>query len=417
MINATSARRLIANLAWITALLTASGSAVATAEPIRLSERCPPGFALSTTGTCELRHLYQLYDSLQGRGVGGTRTALPAHRDGFTPREIDLGRYLFFDPVLSGDGHLSCASCHHPAMGFSDGRERALGSAGTPLRRSAPTLWNVGFLRHFFWDARASSLEEQAQGPLYSPKEMGNSPRHLLATLRGNADYRRLFREAFPAAALDGITAAQVYRALAAFQSSLISLNSRYDRYAHGDHDALTDREIAGLNVFRSFVARCAECHTPPLFTNQQVAVIGAPEPDGLPLDVGAEAVWDSPKMKGGFKVPTLRNIATTAPYMHSGRFADLREAVAFYNGGRGHAVPEDMELHIHWHIWEPDLRDEELDRLVDFLGALTDESFMPSIPDRVPSGLAPIGVSPLAGDTRPGQAAPHASLHSPPGE
>ena len=417
MINATNARRLTATLAWITALLTASGSAVAAAEPIRLSERCPPGFALSATGTCELRHLYQLYDSLQGRGVGGTRTALPAHRDGFTPREIDLGRYLFFDPVLSGDGRRSCASCHHPALGFSDGRARAVGAAGTPLRRSAPTLWNVAFLKRLFWDARAESLEEQVQGPLYAPQEMGNTPSRLLAALRGNATYRRLFREAYPAAEADGITAAQVYRALAAFQTSLISLNSRYDRYAHGDHDALTEQEVAGLNVFRSFVARCAECHTPPLFTNQQVAVIGAPEPDGLPLDVGAEAVWDSPKMKGGFKVPTLRNIATTAPYMHSGRFADLREAVAFYNGGRGHAVPEGEELHIHWHIWEPDLRDEELDRLVDFLGALTDESFMPPIPDRVPSGLAPVGISPLAGDTRPAQAAPHASLHSPPGE
>jgi cytochrome c peroxidase len=456
MTNATSVRRLsVATLTWLVALQLPCVSVIAGAEPIQLSDRCPPGFAQGATGTCELRHLYQLYDSLQGRGVGGTRTALPEHRDGFTPREIDLGRYLFFDPVLSGDGRLSCASCHHPALGFSDGRGRAVGAAGTPLRRSAPTLWNVAFLRHLFWDARAESLEEQVQGPLYAPREMGNTPQRLLATLRGNATYRRLFRETFPAAGACGITTDQVYRALAAFQSSLISLNSRYDRYAHGDHDALTDREIAGLNVFRSFVARCAECHTPPLFTNQQVAVIGAPEPDGLPLDVGAEAVWASPKMKGGFKVPTLRNIATTAPYMHSGRFADLREAVAFYNGGRGHAVPEGVELHIHWHIWEPRLREEELDRLVDFLGTLTDESFMPSIPERVPSGLAPIGVSPLAGDTRPGpgdadggipagamahgsahvspstlsrparppssgqhgQAAPHASLNSPPGE
>jgi cytochrome c peroxidase len=173
-------------------------------------------------------------------------------------------------------------------------------------------------------------------------------------------------------------------------------LNSRYDRYAHGYHAALTDNEIEGMNVFRSFVARCAECHTPPLFTNQQVAVIGSPEPAGLPLDIGVEAIWGAPKMKGGFKVPTLRNIAKTAPYMHSGRFGTLREAVAFYTGGRGHAVPEGVDMHIHWHIWEPNLTDGELDRLVDFLGALTDETFTPAIPDRVPSGLIPIGVSPL---------------------
>lgn len=363
---------------------------------IVLSDRCPPGFEKVPAGVCELRNLYQFYDSLQDRGVGGTQTALPAHRDGFTPEQIDLGRYLFFDPALSGDGSTSCASCHHPALGFSDGRDRSIGVAGHPVRRSAPTLWNVAFLDHLFWDARADSLEEQAQGPLYSPEEMGNTPQNMLATLQGSEHYRRLFRQAYPQGELDEISLGQVYRALAAFQTTLISLNSPYDRYAHGDHSALTPGEIEGMNVFRSFVARCAECHTPPLFTNLQVAVIGAPEPEGLPLDIGAEATWNAPKMKGGFKVPTLRNIEKTAPYMHSGRFGSLRETVAFYTGGRGHAVPEGVDMHLHWHIWDPKLTDEELDRLVDFLGALTDETFTPKIPLVVPSGLAPVGVSPL---------------------
>jgi cytochrome c peroxidase len=225
---------------------------------------------------------------------------------------------------------------------------------------------------------------------------MGNTPGQLLATLKASHEYPRLFHDAFPELSPDDLSLEQVYVSLAAFQASLISLNSRYDRYAHGYHAALNDNEIAGMNVFRSFVARCAECHTPPLFTNQQVAVIGTPEPPGLPLDIGAEANWNAPKMKGGFKVPTLRNIAQTAPYMHSGRFATLREAVQFYTDGRGHAVPDGVELHIHWHIWEPKLTDQELDRLVDFLGALTDETFTPQIPGRVPSGLVPIGVSPL---------------------
>ncbi|EED31466.1 di-heme cytochrome c peroxidase family protein [gamma proteobacterium NOR5-3] len=366
------------------------------AEPIVLSDRCPASFEQTEAGVCELRNMYQFYDSLQGRGVGGTKTALPEHRDGFSPEQIDLGRYLFFDPALSGDGSTSCASCHHPNLGFSDGRARAVGVAGHAVKRSSPTLWNVAFLKHLFWDARADSLEEQAQGPLYSPEEMANTPAQLLATLQDNETYRRLFRQAFPDGELDEISLGQVYLSLAAFQTSLISLNSRYDRYAHGFHAALSDKEIEGMNVFRSFVARCAECHTPPLFTNQQVAVIGSPEPEGLPLDIGAEATWNAPKMKGGFKVPTLRNIAKTAPYMHSGRFGTLREAVAFYTGGRGHAVPEGVDMHIHWHIWEPNLTDVELDRLVDFLGALTDETFTPAIRDAVPSGLTPIGVSPL---------------------
>jgi cytochrome c peroxidase len=373
------------------------------ASPIVLSDRCPPGFEKTDAAVCELRTLYQFYDSLQDRGVGGTRTALPKHRDGFSPEQIDLGRYLFFDPILSGDGSRSCASCHHPELGFSDGRGRAVGVAGHTLQRSSPSLWNVAFLKHLFWDARADSLEQQVQGPLYSAEEMANTPTRLVETLQASAEYRRLFQQAFPADATQSVTLDQVYQALAAFQTSLISLNSRYDQYAHGYHAALTDDEIAGMNVFRSFVARCAECHTPPLFTNQQVAVIGTPEPEGLPLDIGAEATWNAAKMKGGFKVPTLRNIARTAPYMHSGRFATLREAVEFYTGGRGHAVPAGGDLHIHWHIWEPNLSAAELDRLVDFLGALTDEAFMPEIPQRVPSGLAPIGVSPLVNTTHAG--------------
>ena len=369
-------------------------------EDIVLLDRCPPGFENTEAEGCKLRNLYQFYDSLQNRGVGGTQTALPAHRDGFSPQEIDLGRYLFFDPALSGDGSHSCASCHHPDLGFSDGRDRSIGVAGHKVKRSSPTLWNVAFLDHLFWDVRAGSLEEQAEGPLYSPEEMGNTRENLLATLNGSETYRRLFREAFPQGQLDEISLGQVYRALAAFQTSLISLNSRYDRYAHGYHAALNQREIEGMNVFRSFVARCAECHTPPLFTNQQVAVIGAPEPEGLPLDIGAEATWGAEKMKGGFKVPTLRNIEKTAPYMHSGRFDTLRETEEYYTKGRGHAVPEGVDMHIHWHIWEPQLTDHELDLLVDFLMTLTDETFSPPIPEVVPSGLEPIGVTPI--DNKP---------------
>jgi len=350
-----------------------------------LSSACPPGFEKTGAGTCELRTLYQFYPVK--RGLGGTRTALPAHRDGFTPYQIDLGRYLFFDPVLSGDGTLSCASCHEPARGLSDGRTRSIGVHGADAGRAAPTLWNVAFLKRFFWDARADSLEAQAGGPLYSNREMGNTPAKLLASLNGNATYRQLFDEAFPEDA-GAVTERQVYTALAAFETSLVSLNSRYDRYVHGYDAALSEHEIEGMNVFRSFVARCSECHTPPLFTNEQIAVIGMPEPAGLPFDVGAEATLGSPKLKGGFKVPTLRNIARTAPYSHSGAFADLHSAVEFYNKGRGNAVPKGMHLYLHWHISDPKLTDTEVDRIVDFLGALTDETFVPLTPARVPSGL-----------------------------
>ncbi len=380
-------------------LLLGTTGALADVEPdIQLRDYCPPGFELVDPGRCEFRTLYQNYDSLRYAGVGGPRTGLPPARDGFSPQQIDLGRYLFFDPILSADKSLSCASCHHPDLGFADGQARSRGIGGSPVPRAAPTLWNVAFLKHFFWDARAATLEEQMLGPLYDAAEMGNNPAQLLADLAANEDYVRLFHDAFPGS--EGPpTLDQVYDAITAFQTSLISLNSRYDRYAHGYHDALTDAEKQGMNIFRSFVARCAECHTPPLFTNQQIAVIGVPEPDGQAFDAGAEAITGNPGQRGGFKVPSLRNIAQTAPYMHSGTFATLREAAEFYTLGRGHALPEEekQRMIVHWHIWEPNLTDAELDRLVDFLATLTDESFKPPVPEAVPSGLPPIGTLPDA--------------------
>jgi len=427
---------------WIYAALIC---APAQAGSWRLSDQCPASFE-KRESRCFLRSNYQQYASLTGAGVGGLKTGLPPLREGFTPQLIDLGRYLFFDPVLSANGRLACVSCHVPSQGFSDHRVHSIGIDGHEVRRNAPSLWNVGFLKRFFWDGRAHSLEEQAQGPLYNAAEMGNRPEVLLKTLNGLAAYRELFAQAFPAAgptataatpspaarstpresatlgfdvpaaatpaAPDAaahafsaagsapaaaaktasaralITAAQVYEALAAFEASLISLNSRYDFYAQGVADALTPRELEGLNVFRSFVARCAECHTPPLFTNQQIAVIGMPEPRGQPFDPGAGVSSGEPLLRGGFKVPSLRNAALTAPYGHGGQFATLRETVAFYTGGRGHAVPAGEHLQLHWHIWEPRLSPTELDRLVDFLGALTDQSFLPTPPPALPSGL-----------------------------
>ena len=370
-------------LFWLVLLLSPYSSA----SGFDLNDQCPPSFALSSDNQCQLRNLYQLYDSLQGQGLGGLKTALPHHRDGFSPQQIDLGRLLFFDPVLSGNKDLSCANCHNPAKGFSDGMARSVGASGELHPRSAPTLWNSAFLKSLLWDARADSLEQQALGPLFSELEMANTPEQLMANLNQVDAYPELFTQAFPNSE-DAMVIANITTALTAFQSSLISLNSPYDRYAHGDSKALNPEQLEGLNVFRSFVARCSQCHTPPLFTNQQVAVIGTPEPEGMPRDIGAQATFGAERLRGGFKVPTLRNIAQTAPYMHSGRFATLLEATEFYTKGRGHAVPEGEELLLHWHISEPNLTPSELNRLVDFMGALSDESFMPEIPQQVPSGL-----------------------------
>ena len=360
---------------------------VSESSDFELSASCPPGFELTEDGECRLRSIYQQYKSLEDAGVGGLKTALPEVRDGFTPQQIDLGRYLFFDPLLSRDGTVSCATCHQPNKGFADGLDRSVGILGEKVGRGAPSLWNSAFLNVLFWDGRATSLEEQMQGPLFAEDEMGNSPEQLLKSLNENSTYQSMFKEAFPEGD-EEIKLDEIYLAIAAFESSLISLNSRYDQYAHGYHGALSENEIEGMNIFRSFVARCAECHTPPLFTNQQLAVLGTPEPDGRALDPGAQTPYNDPSLRGAFKVPSLRNVALTAPYMHSGKFKTLRETVEFYTKGRGHAVPDGENLYLHWHIWEPELTYDELDRLVDFLHTLTDESFMPKRPDRLPSSL-----------------------------
>ena len=361
-----------------------------TKETMVLCNTCPPGFELTGGNSCKLVSIYQQYENRDGNnpGVGGLKTALPEVRDGFTPQQIDLGRYLFFDPVLSKDGTIACASCHQPEKGFSDGLAKSIGVNHSKLKRGAPSLWNVAFSKKLFWDARASSLEEQMKGPLYSPEEMGTTQEQLVMTLNGIEQYQQLFRQAFPGKESEEIEVNEIYTALAAFESSLISLNSRYDQYAHGYAQALNKEELEGLNIFRSFVARCAECHTPPLYTNQQIAVIGLAEPGGVEFDAGAQQTFNDPKMRGGFKVPSLRNIERTAPYTHSGTFNSLREMVEFYSKGRGHEVPPNEKLYLHWHIWEPNLTNYEMDRLVDFVKTLTDESFMPRTPETLPSGL-----------------------------
>lgn len=357
--------------------------------PLKLNTDCPPGFKKDSENRCINKNLYLQYDVANAPGVGGLKTSLPKARDGFSPQQIDLGRYLFFDPVLSANGKMACATCHQPEKGFSDGLASSLGINDYSLKRGAPSLWNVSYLKLLYWDGRASSLEEQMQGPLFSKHEMGNTPENLVKTLNSIDVYRHLFLQAFPNKNKGkSIVLDEIYLAITAFQSSLISLNSKYDQYAHGHHKALNENEITGLNVFRSFVARCAECHTPPLFTNQQLAVIGVPEPHGKVLDPGAEIPFKEKSLRGGFKVPSLRNITKTAPYSHSGVFKDLKEAIRFYTLGRGHAVPKSEKLTLHWHIWEPQLTEEEIDRLVDFLHTLTDESFLPKTPKTLPSQI-----------------------------
>lgn len=303
-----------------------------------------------------------------------------------TPEKVTLGRLLFFDPVLSADNDIACATCHHPDYGFGDGLPVAVGrggedvgpqrSGGTSLMRNTPGLWNVAYDSILFWDGREDSLERQVLVPLTRHDEMGAEDTGvLLEELSQIPGYVERFGTAFD----DGMTLQNVQRALAAFERTLISDNSPFDRYAAGDFNALTPQQRRGLALFRSGATRCFECHTAPTFSSVSLRVIGVPS-----QDPGAGAVSDVVP-NGAFKVPSLRNIALTAPYMHNGSLATLDDVVRFYadGGGRAHGAQ-----HVDPLVNGFDLTDRELDDLVAFLMALTDESKMPAIPEEIPSGL-----------------------------
>jgi parallel beta-helix repeat protein len=323
-----------------------------------------------------------------------------------TPERVELGRLLYFDPVLSGDNDISCAHCHHPDLGLADNREVSMGkggrglgrdrAGGAVLRRNTPTVWNAAYGHAQFWDGRARDLEHQAEGPIQDPHEMAQDPDELVRELRAIPGYVALFEEAFagPGGAQGAqgaqgeaaVTFQNVTHAIAAFERTLVSQDSRYDRYARGDRGALSAAERRGLNVFRSLKTRCFECHNLPTFHNPDFKVIGVPGRDGAPADTGRAEIAGA-GYEHAFKVPTLRNVALTAPYMHNGRFATLSEVIDFYaqGGGAAHGfAPDALDDKIRPFAISP----EERHDLIAFLHALTDESKKPAIPAAVPSGL-----------------------------
>jgi cytochrome c peroxidase len=298
-----------------------------------------------------------------------------------TPERVALGRLLFFDPVLSEDGRLSCAHCHQPERAFTDGLATARGRAGRPLARNTPTLWNAATKPRLMWDRRAASLEEQALIPLLSPDEMAADPARLVARLAAIPEYRERFARAFPAEP-EPLSLASLVRAVAAFERTLVSRRSRYDRFAAGERAALSPAERRGLALFRSLNTRCFECHRLPTFDAPLALGIGVPSPDP-----GVGGVTGEPAERGLFGVPTLRNVARTAPYLHDGSLPTLAAVVDFYRRGGGRALGVAADR-IDGQVRAFEIRDDEAADLVAFLGSLTDESASPPPPEQVPSGL-----------------------------
>ncbi|HKX30517.1 MAG TPA: parallel beta-helix domain-containing protein [Blastocatellia bacterium] len=334
-------------------------------------------------------------------GGGGLRRPFPPlnqrTNNPSSQEKIELGRLLYFDPILSGENTQSCATCHHPDLGFSDARNFSMGAGGTGLgpdrtggkqiRRGAPTVWNAVYSHKLFWDGRANDLEDQARSPITAPDEMNQRPEDLVKELKAIPEYVRKFDQSFGGQAGSALTFDNVTNAIAAFERTLISNNSPFDRYVAGDPNALTPEQRRGLTLFRSLKTRCFECHGFPTFANPDFKVIGVPPVPGQADDLGRAEIEGGEPYRHAFKVPTLRNVALTAPYMHNGRFKTLEEVVIFYSVGGGLGSGVDLP-NIDDKIRRFMLSTTEKRELIAFLNALTDESKKPAIPERVPSGL-----------------------------
>jgi len=360
-------------------------------------------------------------------GDGGLRRPFPAMTvradNATTPERVALGRLLYFDPVLSGANDLSCATCHHPDLGLTDGRGLSMGrggrglgparTGGAVIRRSAPTIWNAAFNHRQFWDGRAEDLEAQALFPITTHAEMDQDPQELVRELKAIPEYVRLFDGAFSGKDGSGVTFENVTRALAAFERTLVSDGSRFDRYRAGDPSALLPAERRGLTLFRSLKTRCFECHGFPTFANPDYKVIGVPDVPGQEPDHGRAEAGGGPAYERAFKVPTLRNVALTAPYMHNGRFQTLEEVLSFYAKGGGKGEGLDLP-NLDDKVRVFSLSTEEQQDLIAFLSSLTDETRRPEVPERVPSGLPVVSRLPGAAAHATGASASPAPAPSP---
>lgn len=358
------------------------------------------------------------------------------------PRQerISLGRFLFFDPILSGEKDVSCGSCHHPDFAFADRRQFGAGVSGRGLGpdrilteddfhlepRNSQTILNTAFNGAQnsrpsangcqFWDCRVKSLETQATKPIESRVEMKGDAYpsevaldSVLERLRSIPEYVQRFEQAFPAeadatadSARAGVIDTSTYaRAIAAYERELVGRNSAFDRYVRGEDGALTAKQKDGLQLFFQ-KANCGECHRGPMLSNFNFVVNGVPQ-EGVGKEViegddtGREEATGNPADRYQFRVPTLRNVEVTPPYMHDGVFRTLEEVVRFYNQGARPRHPEISTEELHPALREPlDLTEDEIDALVAFMRSLTDQGkelpeFLVTVPEEVPSGLTPL--------------------------
>ena len=291
-----------------------------------------------------------------------------------SPAKVELGKMLYFDPRLSASHVISCNSCHNIGLGGADAESTSIGHRWQHGGRNAPTVFNAVFNTAQFWDGRAKDLEQQAGGPMVNPVEMASPSAHVAEQLKGTPGYRDAFAKAFPGEK-DPITLANAQKAIAVFEATLITPNGPFDKFLRGDANALSDPQKQGLALFMD--KGCAACHGGINVGGGMYAPFGVIEKPGAsllpPEDKGRFMVTKTPSDEYVFKVPTLRNIALTAPYFHTGQAWDLRQAVAVMGVSQLGAQ----------------LTGDEIDKIVSFLDSLTGEQPQVTYPILPPSGPA----------------------------
>jgi cytochrome c peroxidase len=280
-----------------------------------------------------------------------------------TAAKIELGKMLYFDKRLSKDGTISCATCHDPKMAWAEHEPTSKGIHKQAGERNAPTVINAACMTSMFWDGRMKTLEEQALGPIENPVEMGMKMELVVDALKKVPEYEKRFKEVFGGE----VTKESIAQAIAAFERTLLSGDSAYDRHEAGDKNALNDSQKRGMGIFLDS-GQCATCHTPPIFSNGRFYNAGV-DADKKNPDVGRMKVTNNDRDKGAFRVPHLRNVADTGPYFHDGSARELQDAVTLMaKGGRDNPNLSPVFKAVR----QADLTEADIKDLMEFLKALS---------------------------------------------
>jgi len=285
---------------------------------------------------------------------------IPAPKNNpITDEKIALGKKLFFDPILSRGNNISCMTCHNPLKGWSDADKVAIGDKGKKGTRNSPTILNSAYQYVYFWDGRAKSLEEQSLGPIASHVEMNLDPKEAVKKLQNDAIYPKMFQEVFPK---EGITPETLAKALATFERTIVSGESRFDKFIAGDKSQLSAEELKGFYTFLN-KGNCTVCHSGFRFSDQSFNNVGINN-----KDIGRAKVKKRDLWKGTFKTPTLRNVANSSPYFHDGSVSTLKETVEFCAKGS-----RDKNGTVSSVLIDKNLSEEEVVRIVKFLHTLSE--------------------------------------------